>query len=134
MNSPFLLVEFSIMPVGRSARTSPLLATLLREINRSGLSYQLNAAGTSVEGSWDEIMPLIARCHEHAFRWAPHVVTMIRIEQDENAPHPLRQFPASVEIKAQRPPELGRSRSLPRGMRGARGPALEENVRWRRPE
>lgn len=134
MNSPFLLVEFSIIPVGRSARTSPLLATLLREINRSGLSYQLNAAGTTVEGTWDEVMPLIARCHEHAFRWAPHVVTTIRIEQDENAHHPLRQFPASVEIKAQRPPRLGRSRSLPVGMRGGRGRVPAENVRRHRPE
>lgn len=103
MNHSVLLVELSIIPVGTGSHTSPLLAHVVRLIMRAGLPYQLTAAGTCLQGTWDEVMPVVRQCHAWAAAHAPHVVTLIKIEQDNDARQPLGQYPRSVEEKTGSP-------------------------------
>ena len=94
-----MLADLSIIPVGGNTHSSAELAKVLKVVDESGLPYQLTPTGTCIEGEWDEIMPLIRRCHERARTGSPHVVTFIKIEDDEGERHKLARNVASVEEK-----------------------------------
>jgi uncharacterized protein (TIGR00106 family) len=59
-----VIVEFSIFPMDKGVSLSPYVARALKEIQDSGLPYELNPMGTCVEGEWDEVMSLVDRCFQ----------------------------------------------------------------------
>jgi uncharacterized protein (TIGR00106 family) len=75
-----VLVEFSVVPVGKGASVGSDIAKVIRIVENSGLPYKLNPMGTVVEGKWDEIMALIKRCHRVVLRNGERVVTSIKID------------------------------------------------------
>jgi len=75
-----VLVEFSIVPVGKGASVGSDIAKVIRIVENSGLPYKLNPMGTVVEGKWDEIMTLIKKCHRVVLRNGERVVTSIKID------------------------------------------------------
>jgi uncharacterized protein (TIGR00106 family) len=100
-----MLVELSIIPVGINPHMSAELAKALQLVDASGLPYQLTPSGTCIEGEWDEVLPLIRQCHERVRKSAPHVITMLKIEDDEGERHKLTRNVASVEEKVGHPLE-----------------------------
>lgn len=80
-----MLVELSINPLGRGAHISSDLAAILKLIDDSGLRYVLTPLGTGIEGEWEEVMPLIRTCHEQARKLSTHVMTTVRIEDEQGA-------------------------------------------------
>lgn len=98
-----MLVEFSIIPVGGDAHTSDELAEALKLVDASGLPYQFTPAGTCIEGEWEAVMTLIRQCHERVRRMSPHVVTTIKVEDDEGERDKLTRNVASVEDKVGHP-------------------------------
>lgn len=97
-----MLVELTIIPVGRDSHTSAELAEVLKLIDESGLPYELTPSATCIEGMWSEVMPLVRLCHERVLAHCSHVVTNIKIE-DDGATGKLITNVASVEEKAGRP-------------------------------
>lgn len=97
-----MLVELSINPLGRGPHISRDLAAILKLVDDSGLRYVLTPFGTCIEGQWDEVMSLVKRCHEQARRMSPHVLTTVRIEDEELATDKLHENIASVERAAGR--------------------------------
>lgn len=77
-----MLVDLSIIPIGTGARLGDELAGILRIVDASDLPYQLTPTGTCLEGSWDEVMPVVRACHEHAREHAGRVVTTLKIDDD----------------------------------------------------
>ena len=76
-----MLAEFSVAPMGEAATSlSAAVAEILQEIDASGLPYEFHSMGTVVEGSWQEVMALIERCHVIALRYGPRVSTAIKID------------------------------------------------------
>jgi uncharacterized protein (TIGR00106 family) len=75
-----VLVEFSIIPIGKGASVGKDIAKVIRIVENSGLPYKLNPMGTVVEGKWDELMALIKRCHRVVLRDGERVVTTIKID------------------------------------------------------
>ncbi|KAI1337751.1 YkoF-like protein [Xylariaceae sp. FL0016] len=57
-------VDFCLIPVGTG---SPSVAGEVAEVQRllaaSGLTYTMHSAGTTVEGSWDDVMRVVGRAH-----------------------------------------------------------------------
>jgi len=98
-----MLVELSIIPVGGQTHSSAEIAKVLKLVEESGLPYQLTPSGTCIEGDWDEIMPLARQCHERARKGSPHVVTFIKIEDDEGERNKLSRNVSSVEEKIGHP-------------------------------
>ncbi|MGE0822069.1 MAG: MTH1187 family thiamine-binding protein [Candidatus Binatia bacterium] len=94
-----MLAELSIIPVGNSAHLSGELTKVLKVVHESGLPYQLTPSGTCIEGEWDQLMPLIRQCHERARKASSHVVTLIKLEDDEGEQHKLTRNVASIEEK-----------------------------------
>jgi uncharacterized protein (TIGR00106 family) len=75
-----MLAEFSIVPMGKGESVSVYVAEVIEIIQDSALPYKLNPMGTVVEGSWDEVMALLKKCHEHIINQAPRVITQIKID------------------------------------------------------
>ncbi|KAL9585368.1 MAG: hypothetical protein Q9203_004269 [Teloschistes exilis] len=51
-------------PIGTpTASVSQEVADVQRLMKQSNLSYSMHSAGTTVEGSWDEVMRLIGQAH-----------------------------------------------------------------------
>lgn len=80
-----MIIEFSVVPVGRGEELAGPVARILDIIDQSGLPYQLTAMGTLVEGGWDEVMGLVRRCHEATRGEAGRVLTRIAIDDRAGA-------------------------------------------------
>ena len=75
-----MLVAFRIIPVGTGEETKELVAKTIAIVEKSELDYQLTAMGTLLEGSWEEIMFVIQKCHTEIKKHAERVVTEIVVD------------------------------------------------------
>ncbi|MBI5887674.1 MAG: MTH1187 family thiamine-binding protein [Deltaproteobacteria bacterium] len=75
-----MLVEFSIIPIGTGESLGDAIAGVLKLVDESMLPYKANAMGTVIEGSWDDCMGLIKKCHEEVMKTAPRLVSNISID------------------------------------------------------
>lgn len=57
-----VLLEFAMSPTGEGESLSRHVARILDIVDRSGVSYQLTAMGTILEGDWDEVMAVVGEC------------------------------------------------------------------------
>ena len=80
-----MLASFSILPVGVGEALSEHVARIVAIIDESGLEYRLGSMSTTVEGTEEEVMALIMRCHAAAREHAPRVLTSITIDDREGA-------------------------------------------------
>jgi uncharacterized protein (TIGR00106 family) len=98
-----MLLELSIVPLGRDTHLSDEIAEVVKLVDASGLSYQLTPSGTCIEGEWDDVMALVRKCHARARDLSTHVITTLQIEDEAGARDKLARNVQSVEEK------LGRS-------------------------
>ncbi|KAK3340272.1 YkoF-like protein [Neurospora tetraspora] len=57
-------VDFCLVPVGTgNVSVANEVAEVQRILKASGLKYTMHSAGTTVEGSWDEVMKVIGQAH-----------------------------------------------------------------------
>lgn len=73
------------------------VARCLDLVDRSGLPYRLNPMGTVVEGTFDEVMGLIARCHKAVAKDCERVSTIIKIDDRKGAKGQIERKVATVE-------------------------------------
>ncbi len=78
-----MIVEFSVVPIGRGEALAGLVARIIDIVDKSGLPYQLTAMGTIVEGDWDGVFALIRKCHETMRGQASRVYTHVTIDDRE---------------------------------------------------
>jgi uncharacterized protein (TIGR00106 family) len=97
-----MLVELSILPLVGDGHVSDELAEVLKLIDSYGLSYQLTPSATCIEGEWNEVMELVRLCHDRVRSRSSHIVTFIKIEDEEGASDKLNRNISSVEQKAGR--------------------------------
>ncbi len=58
------VAQFSIFPIGEGVSVADHVAKALAVVRASGLPHVLGPMGTSLEGEYDEVMAVIAKCHE----------------------------------------------------------------------
>ncbi len=75
-----MLMELTVIPLGRGQSLSAGLAPLIKMIDASGLDYQVTAFGTMVEGSLDQLLDLSRRCHLEARKQADRVLTSLKLD------------------------------------------------------
>jgi uncharacterized protein (TIGR00106 family) len=92
-----VLVEFSIVPIGKGASVGADIAKVMKIVENSGLPYKLNPMGTVVEGKWDELMALIKRCHRVVLRNGERVVTTIKIDDRKQRLNMIEEKIVSLE-------------------------------------
>ncbi len=91
------IAEFSITPIGKGVSVGEYVARCLDIVDRSGLPYRLNPMGTVVEGSLDEVVALIARCHKAVAKDCDRVSTVVKIDDRKGASGGLDAKVAAVE-------------------------------------
>ena len=64
---------------------SKYVGRCLEIVDASGLDYRLNPMGTVVEGPFDEVLALIARCHQAVAKDCDRVSTTIKIDDRKGA-------------------------------------------------
>jgi len=97
-----MLVELSILPLVGDGYLSDELAEVLKLIDSSGRPYQLIPTATCIEGEWNEVMELVRQCHNCVSSKVSHVVTFIKIEDENGVTDKLNRNISSVEQKAGR--------------------------------
>lgn len=94
-----MLFELTVVPVGGDRSLSDEVAEIVKIIDDSGLNYQLTPSGTCIEGGWDEVMAVIHKCHARMREETPHVITSIRIEDENGELNQLETNVSRVEEK-----------------------------------
>ncbi|PVI01499.1 hypothetical protein DM02DRAFT_654381 [Periconia macrospinosa] len=75
---PACIADFCLIPLGTpTASVSKEVAQVQRLLQKSGLVFHLHSAGTTVEGSWDQVMKVIGQCHAML-----HANGVVRIQSD----------------------------------------------------
>ena len=78
-----MLMELSIIPLGRGRSISTDVAEVVKIIDGSGLDYRLTAGGSIIEGTGDQLMDLAKSCHQAMRGKTEHVITLIKIDDYE---------------------------------------------------
>jgi len=94
-----MLLELSIVPLGRGRSISSDVADLVKIIDASGLDYRLTTAGTIIEGSWDQLMKLAKDCHSEMRKKTERVVTFMKVDDYADRTGRLTAAVESVEKK-----------------------------------
>jgi len=75
-----VIVDLSVIPLGVGVSLSRYVAACERVLTEAGLTVQLHANGTNVEGEWDVVFAAIKRCHEVVHEMgAPRIATTLRV-------------------------------------------------------
>jgi uncharacterized protein (TIGR00106 family) len=99
VSSMSVMVEFSVLPVGKGASLSAVIANVLKIVAESGIHYKANPMGTVLEGSWEEVMSVIKKCHDEVMKDAERAVTSIKIDDRKGRDARIEKKIASVEQK-----------------------------------
>lgn len=94
------IAEFTIIPIGVGVSLSKYVAVCEQILEESGLSYELHANGTNLEGEWDEVINAIKTCHERLHvMGVPRIATQIKIGTRTDRAQKMAEKIASVREK-----------------------------------
>jgi uncharacterized protein (TIGR00106 family) len=94
-----MMLELSVVPLGRGRSISADVADLVKIIDASGLDYRLTAGGTLLEGSWDELMKVAKDCHAKMRNKTERVITFMKLDDYGDRSGRLTAAVESVEKK-----------------------------------
>ena len=75
-----VIADLCVVPVGVGVSVSAHVAACQRVLQEAGLTTQLHAYGTNIEGEWDTVFAAVKRCHEVVHEMgAPRISTSLKI-------------------------------------------------------
>ena len=80
-----MIVEFSIIPIGKGESLSPYVAEAFKIIEASGVAHEHHAMGTNLEGDWDDVMAVIKACRDKLLQSSNRVSLSIKIDDRKDA-------------------------------------------------
>lgn len=92
-----VIAEFTIVPIGVGVSLSRYVAACERILEESGLTHELHANGTNLEGEWEQVFAAIRHCHEtlHAMG-APRLHTEVKLGTRSDRPQTMADKLSSV--------------------------------------
>ncbi len=95
-----VIVDLCVIPLGVGVSVSEYVAACERVLKDAGLSHQLHAYGTNIEGEWDAVFAAVKRCHEVVHQMgAPRVSSTLRVGTRTDRPQTMADKIRSVEEK-----------------------------------
>jgi uncharacterized protein (TIGR00106 family) len=95
-----VIAEFTIIPISVGVSLSKYVAACEQVLEGSGLSYELHANGTNLEGEWDEVLNAIKACHEKLHEMGvPRISTIIKIGTRTDRTQKMKDKVESVRAK-----------------------------------
>lgn len=75
-----VVVDLCVIPIGVGVSLSDYIAECQRILEKAGVSFELHAYGTNVEGEWDDVFAAVKECHQkvHAMG-APRIATTLKV-------------------------------------------------------
>jgi uncharacterized protein (TIGR00106 family) len=92
-----MLASFAVVPIGVGDELKEKISEALSIVESSGLPYKLGAMQTTVEGTQEEVMSLIMKCHNRLMEISPRVLTHIAIDDRRDATDRLEGKVRDVE-------------------------------------
>lgn len=95
-----VMVDLCVVPLGVGVSVSEYVAACEKILKAAGLTTQLHAYGTNIEGEWDAVFSAIRQCHEtvHAMG-APRITTTIKLGTRTDKTQTMEDKVRSVEQK-----------------------------------
>jgi uncharacterized protein (TIGR00106 family) len=95
-----VMLDFCVVPIGVGVSVSEYVAECQRVLVAAGLSHQMHAYGTVVEGEWDEVFAALRQCHErvHAMG-AKRISTSLRLGTRTDRAQSMADKLASIRDK-----------------------------------
>ena len=95
-----VIADVCLVPIGIGVSVSREVAACQKIFRDAGLSIQLHAYGTNVEGEWDAVFEAIRRCHETVHGMgAPRISTTIKLGTRTDRAQTMQDKVRSVEEK-----------------------------------
>ncbi|GHB27164.1 MTH1187 family thiamine-binding protein [Salinicola rhizosphaerae] len=93
-----VIVDLCVVPLGVGVSVSRYVAECQRVIEASGLTHEMHAYGTNIEGPWDDVMAVVKACHEsvHAMG-APRITTTLKMGTRTDREQSMRDKVNSVQ-------------------------------------
>lgn len=96
----YAIAEFTIIPIGVEVSLAKYVAACEQVLETSGLSYELHANGTNLEGEWDQVMQAIKACQEKLHTMGvPRISTIIKIGTRTDRAQTMADKMASVRAE-----------------------------------
>ncbi len=74
------IVDLTVIPLGIGVSLSKYIAACEKVLSDAGLTTQLHANGTNIEGDWDTVFDAIKQCHKVVHQMgAPRIFTTIHV-------------------------------------------------------
>jgi len=95
-----VILEFTIIPIGVGVSLSRYVAACDKILKDAGLTHELHANGTNVEGEWEAVFAAIKRCHETLHEMGvPRISTTIKVGTRTDRPQTMADKVKSVKAK-----------------------------------
>ncbi len=95
-----VIIDFCLVPVGIGTSVSREVAECQKILEERGLSHQMHAYGTNVEGEWDAVFAAVKACHERVHELGvPRISTSLKVGTRTDRDQSMADKIASVEAK-----------------------------------
>jgi uncharacterized protein (TIGR00106 family) len=98
-----VLLEMSVVPIGKGESVSQYVAKCVDLVDQSGLDYELHAMGTIVEGELGQVLALMQQCIEEVAKVSNRVTCTAKIDYRQGVAGGIKSKVAGVEHKLGRP-------------------------------
>ena len=95
-----VIIDLCVVPIGVGLSVSKYVAACHDIINEAGLTSELHAYGTNIEGDWDKVFDVVKKCHERIHEMgAPRITTTIKAGTRIDREQTMADKIASVKSK-----------------------------------
>jgi len=95
-----VMIDLCVVPLGVGLSVSKYVAACQKIITEAGLTSELHAYGTNIEGDWDEVFAVVKQCHETVHDMgAPRITTTIKAGTRTDRDQTMADKVASVTAK-----------------------------------
>ena len=95
-----VVADLCVLPMGKATSVSQCVRACRDVIEEAGLTHQVHAYGTNIEGEWDAVMAAAKRCHEVLHDMGiPRISTTIKVGTRTDKEQSIQQKIAAVTNK-----------------------------------
>lgn len=98
-----VIMDLCVVPLGVGLSVSKYVAACHEIINEAGLTSELHAYGTNIEGDYDTVFQVVKKCHEKIHEMgAPRITTTIKLGTRTDRDQTMEDKVKSVQEKLQK--------------------------------
>jgi uncharacterized protein (TIGR00106 family) len=92
-----MLFSLTMFPIGAGPSIGGPVSEVIEEIDRAGLHYEVSGMDTVVEGTWEQVMPVVERAEKQMRARYGRVFMTLTVDDQPNEGDRLHGSVADVE-------------------------------------